>query len=72
VIALATKFCEETGWTNYGYVFDLGAVYASTGDYASAVTWITKARDLAPASSKAVYEQYLSNYRGAAEAVKKP
>jgi hypothetical protein len=31
-----------------------------------------KALELAPASDKAMYEQYISNYRGAAEAEKKP
>ncbi len=66
-IELATKFCEETRWTNSAYVLGLAAIYASADNGTMAAKFAAQAVELAPESQKPVYNQYLENYRAQVE-----
>jgi hypothetical protein len=59
----ATKACELSEWKTPAYLDTLGAAYANSGDFDSAVKWETKARDLAPEKDKSACQSRLDLYK---------
>jgi tetratricopeptide (TPR) repeat protein len=59
----ATQSCELTGWKDWHRLDTLAAAYAEAGDFASAVEWETKARDMASDKDKADFQSRLDLYK---------
>ena len=59
----ATKACQLSEWKDIDALDTLAAAYAESGDFADAVKWQTKARDLAPANDKADLQSRLGLYQ---------
>ena len=47
-LAEATRACEATGYKHEEFLHTLAAAYAETGDFKSAVKWVTKAAEISP------------------------
>jgi serine/threonine protein kinase len=66
-VAHATRACALTNWTEHRYVAALAAVCAQVGDFASAVSWQSKAIELLTDKDRACwrgdYESRLRLYR---------
>jgi tetratricopeptide (TPR) repeat protein len=59
----ATKACQFSDWKEPAMLDSLAAAYAESGDFANAVKWQTKARDLAPAVERADFQTRLDLYK---------
>jgi tetratricopeptide (TPR) repeat protein len=59
----AERACVLSGWTNGNIVDTLGAAYASAGDFENAVTWQTRAVELAPDKQKRDFRERLELYK---------
>lgn len=62
-IESALRACELTNWQDWNILDTLAAAYAETGDFESAVCWVTKALELAPETEKAVEQNRLELYQ---------
>ncbi len=59
----ASRACELTNWQDWNILDTLAAAYAETGDFESAVCWVTKALELDPETEKAVEQNRLELYQ---------
>jgi tetratricopeptide (TPR) repeat protein len=62
-VELATKACQISGFKAWNQLDTLAAAYAESGDFAKAVEWIAKAKELAPANQHSYCDKLMAAYQ---------